>query len=197
MAKLILFSTPSDKALEKVLPALVTDEAGGMRVAYVTSDGLGKYDEYWRGLLKSYKVESFAHVDHRERGEGAAKMRKKLLDSNVVLLTGGNTFGFLHGLRESGLLEALQTIVEREDVTVAGFSAGALLMCKDIGILNSMSNYDENLVGVTDFKALGWVDFDVAPHYTDQMEKEVVQYEQSSGRVVKRLSDDDVLIVEK
>jgi len=89
------------------------------------------------------------------------------LKSDVIYLAGGNTYYFLKHLRESGLLKRLRRFVERGGV-LAGLSAGAIIMTKDI----RMAGYppheaDINEVRLKNLKALGLVDFEFLPHYSN------------------------------
>ena len=56
---------------------------------------------------------------------------------------------------------------------------------------------DENTVGLKDFTSFGFVNFDIYPHYEKDREDIIIRYEQETGREVKRLRDEDVIVVEK
>jgi dipeptidase E len=119
---------------------------------------------------------------------GAPGDRKRLLrslhDSDVVYLAGGNTFEFLHHLRESGLLAELTRFHARGGV-LAGLSAGALLLTRDIALAGYPPfDRDPNEVGLAKQSqaALGLVDFDFFPHF-----RRSARYRDALARWSKRM----------
>jgi dipeptidase E len=92
---------------------------------------------------------------------------RKILDSDIVYLAGGNTYYFLAHLRRSGLLNVLERFVSRGGA-IAGLSAGALILTPNIGLAGYPDfDRDSNELGLTrrQCKGLGAVDFEFFPHY--------------------------------
>jgi dipeptidase E len=92
---------------------------------------------------------------------------RKLADSDIVYLAGGNTYYFLAHLRRSGLLRELSRFTSRGGV-IAGLSAGALILTPHIRLAGYPSfDRDENEVGLSprQCKGLGVVGFEFFPHY--------------------------------
>ena len=54
---------------------------------------------------------------------------------------------------------------------------------------------DDNEVGMTDFTGLNLMSFDIFPHYDRKFEDIIVRYEKGAGQEVKRLTDDDYLVI--
>ena len=87
----------------------------------------------------------------------AATIRK----ASLVIVGGGNTFHLLHECRRTGVLAALGETV-RAGTRYIGWSAGANLACPTIRTTNDMPVIDPD-----GLDALGFVPFQINPHFTD------------------------------
>jgi dipeptidase E len=86
-------------------------------------------------------------------------------DSDIIHLSGGNTYYFLKYLRKNGLVQKLKKFVKRGGV-LTGLSAGAILMTPDIKTAGYPSfDKDDNDENVKNLNALGLVEFEFFPHY--------------------------------
>ena len=107
-----------------------------------------------------------AEDDRPDRTPGSSIARSAkttLLASDVIYLSGGNTYYFLHHLRRSGPIPVLREFVARGGV-LAGLSAGAILMTPHIGLAGYPSfDRDENDVGLRNEASLALVDFALPP----------------------------------
>ncbi|NDL63365.1 dipeptidase PepE [Acerihabitans arboris] len=83
--------------------------------------------------------------------------------AEVIIVGGGNTFNLLKCCRERGLLSAIAGRV-RGGAAYIGWSAGANLACPTICTTNDMPIVDPG-----GFESLGLVDFQINPHYTNQL----------------------------
>ncbi|MEO5668595.1 MAG: Type 1 glutamine amidotransferase-like domain-containing protein [Bdellovibrionota bacterium] len=93
------------------------------------------------------------------------EMRTRALESDVIFLSGGNTFYFLRNLRRLGLLKDLRH-AHAEGKVLAGLSAGAILLTPNIGTASFPKfDCDENFVGLRNFAALQLTPFEFFPHY--------------------------------
>ena len=81
----------------------------------------------------------------------------------VLLVGGGNTFQLLRECRRRGLLDPMRRLA-RSGTPYAGWSAGANLACPTIRTTNDMP-----IVDPEGFEALGLVDFQINPHFTNAM----------------------------
>ena len=137
--------------------------------------------------------------------ERPGKLRRATLAalraSDVVYLSGGNTFHFLHHLRRSGMLEALRRFALRGGV-VAGLSAGGILMTPDIGLAGYPPfDRDEDEIGLSqrDRRALGLVGFDFFPHYrrSSRLREALLRYSRRSTRPLYACRDGSGIVVEQ
>ena len=86
------------------------------------------------------------------------------LDIDIVYISGGNTFGTMKWLRDTGFDRAIVDYV-RNGVIYIGGSAGAHIATADI---SHVKKYDEDTFGLSDFSGLGLYDGILICHYTDE-----------------------------
>ncbi len=179
----------------------------GIRMAYLpfTHEGSGLYFQRFERRYRSFGASHFACLpaddpklssDSRERRRAA----KKLAESDIVYLAGGNTFYFLHHLRRSGLLASLRRFSERGGV-VAGLSAGAHLITPHIRLAGYPEfDRDENEIGLAGrgLSALGLVGFEFFPHYRNspRYREALRSYTERSGIPLYGCRDGSGIVVE-
>jgi dipeptidase E len=140
-------------------------------LAYTHDGALGFYRRFER-RYQAFGGTHFACIavddpDLARPGPARNRSIATLLSSDVVYLSGGNTFHYLMHLRRSRLFAVLRQFADRGGV-LAGLSAGAILATPNIG-LAAYPNFDrdENQVDLpqTRWGALDLVDFEFFPHY--------------------------------
>jgi dipeptidase E len=165
-------------------------------LSYIPSAGAAhaeRYIEEWRLISQRFNAK-FKVVDNSVNSKAE---QGKLLSSNIVVISGGNTFELLRNLRESGLDKTIGEFVEKQDFVLAGFSAGALVLTPSINIC-SLPNFDENLVEVEEFSGLGIVDFEVFPHYDELSQKATLEsYRKTSANSVRAVADEDYISIDR
>jgi dipeptidase E len=101
------------------------------------------------------------HLDH----DFTAEDLNKCLNSELIYLSGGNTFYFLASMRETGAIRKLKSFVGRGGI-LAGHSAGAIIMTPEITTASyPEDDRDENDVGLRDWSGMGLVNFEIYPHF--------------------------------
>jgi dipeptidase E len=83
--------------------------------------------------------------------------------ARLIIVGGGNTFHLLHHCRERGLLEPVARRI-RAGAKYLGWSAGSNLACPTIKTTNDMP-----IVDPRGLEALGLIDFQINPHYTNAL----------------------------
>jgi len=84
-------------------------------------------------------------------------------EHDVILVGGGNTFYLLRECRRRGLLMPIRRLA-RAGMPYAGWSAGSNLTCPTIRTTNDMPIVDPD-----GFDALGFLSFQINPHYTNAL----------------------------
>ena len=85
------------------------------------------------------------------------------LDIDVIYISGGNTFGTMKLIRDSGFDQAIMDYVHRGVIYIGG-SAGAHIATAD---LSHVAKYDQETFGLTDFSGLGLYQGILVCHYTE------------------------------
>ncbi|MBT7609150.1 MAG: type 1 glutamine amidotransferase-like domain-containing protein [Bacteriovoracaceae bacterium] len=119
-------------------------------------------------------------------------------DSDIIHLSGGNTYYFLKYLRRNGLVQKLKKFVKRGGV-LTGLSAGAILMTPDVKTAGYPSfDKDDNEENVKNLSALGLVEFEFFPHYRNSQRYNKVLEEESmkTTRPIFASSDGSGIIVD-
>lgn len=196
MKRIILFSTPEGKHFDKILELTFPKELKNKVLAYMSSNGSETKQEYtdlWKSWAKDYDTE-FLFIDNSK--VDAKEEIKILLSANILVITGGNTFTLLRNLKRSGLDKAITDFSKKDNFVISGFSAGALVLTPTINICN-LPNFDENLVGLKDLSGLGFVNYEVFPHYSDKQKNILESYRKTTCNEVKEISDDDYILIDK
>lgn len=196
MKRIVLFSTLTGSNHEAVLNQIFPADMQDKVISYIPSAGIAdaeRYIEEWQLISQRFNAQ-FKVVDNSVSSKAE---QRKLLSSNIVVISGGNTFELLRNLRESGLDKTIGEFVEKSDFVLAGFSAGALVLTPSIDICN-LPNFDENLVEVEEFSGLDIVDFEVFPHYDKLSQKATLEsYRKTSANRVRVVTDEDYISIDR
>jgi peptidase E len=193
MSNILLFSELTDTNRAKLFEILFTGTQH-KTFAYMPSSGVRGSEAYiaeWKDIAENHGTH-FITIDNTfDSGEE----RAKLLDADVLLIGGGNTFQLLHNLRESRLDKTIIEFSLKSDSTLTGFSAGALVLTPTIKICN-LPNFDENLVGLKKFDGLDIVDFEIFPHYDKALHKNALNsYRKTTNNPVREITNEDYILV--
>jgi dipeptidase E len=151
-----------------------------------------KYIDEWKEYAKNNNTE-FRYIDNSK--PNAEDEAEKLLSSNILMITGGNTFKLLDNLRKSGLDNAIKEFTEKKEFVLAGFSAGAIVLTPTIEV-SSLPVYDKNEVGLSDLTGLGIVNFEVFPHYKEQNHSKILeQYRKKAKNRIEEIPDEDYISI--
>lgn len=100
-------------------------------------------------------------------------VREKLAQASCLYISGGNTFYLLQELKRKNLLPLIRERINQGMVYV-GESAGAIIASNDISYSQIMD--DKSLTSdLTDYAALGLVDFSVLPHWGESPFEEITE----------------------
>jgi dipeptidase E len=114
---------------------------------------------------KKFGVKRFFHfpIDTRINN----MVLNEALDSDLIHLSGGNTFYFLYHLKKAKLFPKLKSFVKKGGV-LTGLSAGGIIMTPTITTASFPSfDCDDNDLNITDWKSLNLIPIDFFPHYVN------------------------------
>lgn len=146
-------------------------------------------------ILKQASMELGFLEEHIFLASGQIDLKKMRPD--YIYVTEGNVYQVLDYMRKNGLLKFIQEQMKRTDCTYIGSSAGAMIAGTDIYLAE---DFDENIVGLTDLRALGLFDGSIIPHYSRQ---DLIRYINNSKQEdIRHYSelysvDDNEALVEK
>lgn len=196
MKRIILFSAPTPSNIDKMLSLIFPKEMAKKVFAYMPSDGANcpqKYRDEWKGYAEKHGAE-FRYIDNSK--ENAVDEVNNLLEANILIITGGNTFKLLDLLRGSGLDKAIKEFASKNEFVLAGFSAGALVLTPNIEVCN-LPNYDKNEVGLKDLTGLNIVNFEVLPHYSEQEHEDSLnEYKTHTINEVREITNEDCIVLD-
>jgi dipeptidase E len=160
--RLLLISNSGRPFLAWCRPVITEFLGPAKTVAFVSAANLYAIDAYWQRVAEALEPAppaglglSVLHCDWR------GPWREPLARADAIFVGGGNTYALLQRLKQSGLLEAIAARV-RGGVPYIGSSAGTNIAGPTI-----LTTNDWNVVGLTDFSALGLVPFNINPHYLE------------------------------
>ena len=116
---------------------------------------------------------------------------------DYVYVTEGNTFEVLKYMRDNLFMDYIENLVQSENRTYIGSSAGAIIAGTDIMLAR---DFDSNFVRMIDFTALGLFDGTIIPHYEPENLELYIQ--NTEKRILNRysrilsVSNHDVVVIE-
>jgi len=194
MKRIVLFSQPTENNIKQILDLIFPEEIKRKVFAYLPADGANcpkKYVDQWKKYAKNYQAK-FKYVDNSK--VNTSSETKKVLEANILVIAGGNTFTLLHLLRRSGLFTTIKKFTEKEEFVIAGFSAGAIILSPTIKICK-LPSFDKNVVGIKDLTGLGIVNFEVFPHYSEDKKEILEKYRKMAKNEVKTITNDEFLVI--
>ena len=173
--KLLLTSSGIDnRSIAAALQELTGKTPGETKVGFVPiaiNAEPGNKDWVINQFMKLWRF-GYSFIDIIDPSAAGVDWQVRLEACDVIFISGGNTFHLLDQARKTGFDKWINA--HRAKVFV-GSSAGTILFTPNIGI--AAADYgDENYAGITDLTALGWVDFEVAPHYEQQLQDVLGKY---------------------
>jgi len=118
---------------------------------------------------------------------------EKLKDYDIIYINGGNPFYLLYHLKKNGA-DIIIKELSKKGAVIIGVSGGGVVLGSDINIVNYFDK-KSNIIGLEDLSALGLTDIIIYPHYTQEIEGEVKKFESEFNCKVKRLTDEQSIIV--
>lgn len=113
------------------------------------------------------------------------------LDIDAIYISGGNTFGTMKRIRESGFDKAIVDYVQNGVLYIGG-SAGAHIASAD---LSHIVKYDTDTFGLTDFSGLALFRGILICHYTEKRKEDYLSLIADGKYTVKTLRDGESILV--
>ncbi len=124
-------------------------------------------------------------------------LKSEVFKSDIIHLSGGNTYYFLKHLRKAGMLGELKNFVKNGGI-LTGLSAGAIIMTKRIDTAGFPEfDKDDNDENLKNLKGMGLVNFEFFPHYRNskRYDKEILSYSKGHEVPIYACPDGSGIIV--
>jgi peptidase E len=194
MRKTILFSIPHPDIMSQMLKYLFFKP--NTKFGYMPADGENPYNsEYlsiWEDLCLDHDAK-LVYIDNSNPLNAS-----KIDECDTLMITGGNTFKLLHNLQKGEFVEKIKNFTNKENFVLAGFSAGAVILTPTIEIVqqNWAFGPDENLINLEDLSGIGVLDFEVLPHFNEELDAELLEeYRKGKAWEVKTIRDDELIVI--
>jgi dipeptidase E len=194
MKSIVLFSQLTEKNKQTILNMLFPSEVINKTFAYMPSGGIHGAENYiaeWKAIADERDTK-FVVIDNASNDP---RESSTLLNANTLLISGGNTFQLLSNLKKSGLDKAILEFFHKQELMLAGFSAGALVLTPTIKICN-LPNFDKNLISLENLDGLNIVNFEIFPHYEKRFYEGMLnKYRETTTNHVREITDEDYIFV--
>lgn len=178
-------STNHGEAMYAHAASQLAEVAAGDRVTFVPY-ALADWDDYADRAIRAFGTHGIEAVSaHRSGAPDRA-----ILDAEVLMVGGGNTFRLLDSLRGLGVLEGVGARVRSGECRYMGASAGTNVACPTIATTNDMP-----ICRPTGFEAFGLVPFQVNLHYIDLDPASTHMGESREERIAEFLEENDCRVL--
>ena len=114
---------------------------------------------------------------------------RKIEDSQIIFVGGGNTFRLLHELQNNSLIEPIRHAVASGALYI-GSSAGSIVACPSLKTTKDMP-----VVQPRSFEALSLVPFQISPHYLDPDPTSTHMGETQEQRILQFLEENEEPVI--
>lgn len=193
--KLLLTSAGiTNDALATALTQLTGKKPEDVKVGFIpTAANVEEGNKDWFiGQITNLTKYGYNWIDIIDPTAAGIDWKTRLNETDVIFISGGNTFHLLDQVRKTGLGDWL--VGHKQDKVFVGSSAGSILMTPKIAVAR-VEPGDPNLAEITDLQGLGWVGFEVSPHVPEMVSEEASAQYQSTTGCELYLIDDNTGIV--
>ncbi|NKF51124.1 type 1 glutamine amidotransferase-like domain-containing protein [Shewanella sp. WXL01] len=151
--------------------------------------------QFFSPTAEFYKSVGINHIEYLEIEQPLSDVELAMLyQADIVHLSGGDTYRFLHWLKQQNLLPMLRELAN-SGTCLIGVSAGAMIMSPDIAQASLCG--DENSIGLQDTCALGLIDKLFSPHASKSLDEQTQAkaFTKQLSHPVVLCSDDDAIVV--
>ncbi len=136
-----------------------------IQITYIPASSFGHLGDYRSFIYYFKKLGVKKFIFFPVENKVSPILTEQAFESDVIFLSGGNTFSFLNSLRQQNMITKLKKFVEDGGI-LAGLSAGAILMTPNIKTASYPDfDRDDNYIGLKKLSALKLVSFEFFPHY--------------------------------
>ncbi|OGL26130.1 hypothetical protein A3E49_01535 [Candidatus Saccharibacteria bacterium RIFCSPHIGHO2_12_FULL_49_19] len=186
----------SNSSIADELAKLVGKSPANVKVAYIpVAAGAEPGNKDW--VIKdfiNYWRYGYNYIDIVDPSADGVDWRPRLIEADIIALSGGNTFHLLDQVRKTGLDNWFNKNLKGK--VYVGGSASSLLATPNIEVAGIGTFGDKNLPGLTDLTGMDWVDFEIIPHVPGWASyKDCEHYAKTTKNKVYALDDSSAISV--
>lgn len=124
------------------------------------------------------------------------EIQSKIVDNDIIYVTGGNTFFLLQEMRRTGADILIKNAINSGKIYI-GESAGAIITAPNIEYVSSMDSI-KKAPNLSSYEALKIVDFYIVPHYLNSPFKKItsnIVEKYSTILTLQPISNNEVILV--
>lgn len=194
--KLLLTSAGiKNQSIATALVDLVGKNSDQIRVGFIpTAANAEEGNKDWFiSQFTNLNKYGFRWIDIVDISAPGVDWKKRLVETDVIVVGGGNTFYLLDQVRKTGFDEWLRENLQGK--VYVGMSAGSIIATPSIAVA-SVDNGDVNIPGIEDLSGLSFVDFEVSPHTSENVSHEGnKKYLKTIGNELYALDDNSAIVV--
>jgi len=166
-AKTLLLASSFPEMKDEIIKFL-QKPAYDVTVAFITTAAKPQEDlDYLQKDWTIMKEELGFNVEELDiEGKTEAQVEEILKLKDIIYVEGGNTFYLLRAMRKCNFEKIIRKLLKEGKVYI-GASAGSIVAGRTIKTAG-WKDADKNIAGITDFKGLNLVPFDIFVHYTPE-----------------------------
>lgn len=169
----------------------------GKRLVFIPTAGkVEEVKSYIENAFNAFKGKGMVVTVLDIKTSSFAECQDTLTASDMIYVSGGNTFYLLEALRETGVDKLLVEAINTGKVYI-GESAGGIILSPSIDYIGKMDD-KEKAPSLSDMQGLNIVDFSPLPHvghpYLGQFAQDIIENYQRETELVP-FSDDQLLVV--
>jgi dipeptidase E len=195
--KLLLTSTGiTNDALARALTQLTGKKPEDVKIGFIpTAANVEEGNKDWFiGQLTNLNKYGYSWIDIIDPSAAGVDWETRLSETDVVYISGGNTFHLLDQVRKTGFDTWLEA--HKQDKIFVGSSAGSILMTPSIAVAG-VEPGDPNLPGIADLRGMSWVTFEISPHVPEMVAPESsIAYQSTTGCELYLIDDSTGILVE-
>lgn len=182
--------------LDKIERELGQSLAGKSLVFIPTAGKVEEVKSYIEDAFNAFKAKEMTVTVLDVKTSPVSECRETIKTSDMIYVSGGNTFYLLEALREKGIDKLLIEEINAGKVYI-GESAGGIILSPSIDYIGKMDD-KEKAPSLSDMQGLNIVDFSPLPHvghpYLGQFAQDIIENYQGETELVP-FSDDQLLVV--
>lgn len=195
MKKMFLTSTGLPPETAEYFLKLLEKDPKETKVAFIPTAADPEENKWFVDAAKKELFELRFIVSEVDLKEPPEEIRKKLENSDVIYINGGNTFYLLDWVRKSGLEKYLGKLIDKGKIYL-GSSAGSILVGPDISISAWDEKWDKNNDNLKDLTGLNLVPYAIAPHFTEKDREILEKKSKEVNYKVVPITDQQAIVVD-